>query len=119
MLTQAVILCAGLGTRLRPLTDNMPKQMIPVGGKPLLEHLLVQLRDQGVQEFFINLHYLPDAIPAYFGNGEKWGVKITYAWEQPNILGTAGGIKTCEPSLHEEFFVIYCDMWSTIDFRKR
>lgn len=118
MLTQAVILCAGLGTRLRPLTDMMPKQMIPIGGKPLLEHLLVHLRDQGVQEFFINLHYMPDAIPAYFGNGEKWGVKIIYAKESPAILGTAGGIKNFESQLNDEFFVMYGDMWNKIDFRK-
>ena len=71
MLKQAVILSAGLGTRLRPLTDKMPKVMIPIAGKPLLEHNIEQFKKYGVSEFFINLHYLPDVVKNYFGNGSK------------------------------------------------
>ncbi|MBI4085878.1 MAG: NDP-sugar synthase [Candidatus Liptonbacteria bacterium] len=113
---QAVILSAGLGTHLRPLTDNIPKVMVPLGGKPLLEHHIEQFKKHGVTDFFINLHYLPDAITNYFGDGSQWGVKITYTLEKPDIRGTAGGMKNFEPYLHEPFFVIYGDMFSMLDY---
>src|SRR3989338_9189883 len=66
---QAVILCAGLGTRLKPYTDTMPKAMLPVLGKPMLQWHVEQFKKHGVTEFFINLHYLPDVIKNYFGDG--------------------------------------------------
>jgi len=115
MLKQAVILSAGLGTRLRPLTNTIPKGMIPILGKPLLEHNIEQFKKHGVKEFFINLHYLPDVIKNYFGSGRKFGVKINYHYE-PEILGTAGGIKNFEQLLDEEFFVIYGDVISFVDY---
>ncbi len=134
MIKQAIILSAGLGTRLRPITDNIPKVMVPLAGKPLLEHHILQFKKHGVSEFFINLHYLPDAITNYFGDGSKWGVKITYRLEE-KILGTAGGIKgfsaegACpsvrrgsssggERQLDDEFFVVYGDMFSLVDYSK-
>lgn len=117
MINQAVILSAGLGTRLQPLTDKMPKVMIPIAGKPLLEHNIEQFKKYGVSEFFINLHYLPDVIKDYFGDGSKWGVKITYHFE-PEILGTAGGIKSFEPYLNDEFFAIFGDIFSLMDYAK-
>ena len=105
-ITQAIILSAGFGTRLRPLTDSMPKVMVPLAGKPLLEHHILQLKKHGVTEFFINLHYLPDVITKYFGDGSKLGVKIHYVLEAPEILGTAGGVKSFEKNLadtHRKF----------------
>lgn len=117
MLKQVVVLCAGLGTRLRPLTDKIPKQMIPIAGKPLLEHLLLHLKKMGIKEFFINLHYLPEQIKNHFGDGKKQGIKITYAYE-PILKGTAGGIKNFEKQLNKEFFVVYGDMWNELDFKK-
>lgn len=117
MVKQAVILAAGKGERLRPLTDNLPKPMLKVGGKPLLEHTLGNLRNQGIKDIFINLHYLPEKITDYFSDGKKWGVKITYAYE-PELLGTAGGIKNFEKYLGDEFLVIYGDMWSEVDYQK-
>ena len=90
-ITQAVILSAGLGTRLRSVVKDAPKVMAPFEGKPLLEHHLLRFKKHGIADFFVNLHYLPDAITSYFGDGSKWGVKITYALETPDILGTAGG----------------------------
>ena len=117
MLKQAVILSAGLGTRLRPVTDNIPKVMIPIAGKPLLEHNIEQFKKYGVSEFFINLHYLPDVVKNYFGNGSKWGVKINY-YIEPEALGTAGGIKNFESQLDNEFFVIYGDIFSLLDYSK-
>lgn len=82
-ITQAVLLSAGLGTRMRALTEkmNIPKVMTPLLGKPLLEWHIEALKKYRITEFFINLHYLPDAIQSYFGDGSKWGVKITYALE--------------------------------------
>jgi mannose-1-phosphate guanylyltransferase/phosphomannomutase len=114
---QAVVLSAGLGTRLQPITDNIPKAMVPFGGKPLLQWHIEQFKKHGVKEFFINLHHLPDIIKNYFGDGSKFGVKITYSFE-PEILGTAGGIKQFEPYLGENFFVIYGDMFSLVDYSK-
>lgn len=117
MIKQAVILSAGMGTRLRPLTDTMPKAMIPIGGRPLLEHNIDQFKKHGVSEFFINLHYLPDVIKDYFGDGSKLGVKISYHFE-PELLGTAGGIKNFEPQLDGEFFAMYGDIFSLMDYSK-
>lgn len=116
-ITQAVILSAGLGTRLKPLTDKIPKVMLPLNDKPLLEHHVKQFKKYGIQEFFINLHYLPEVIQNYFGNGEKFGVNISYALE-PKILGTAGGIKSFDERLKDNFLVIYGDVFSLVDYSK-
>jgi len=112
---QALILCAGLGTRLKPLTDAVPKVMLPIGAKPLLEHHFEQFKKHGVKEFLINLHYLPDKVTDYFGNGSKWGIKITYKYE-PKILGTAGAIKNFENEIRGPFFLIYGDIFSLVDY---
>ena len=115
IIKQAVILCAGLGTRLRPLTDSMPKPMIQLLGKPLLEWNIEQFKKHGVTEFFINLYYLPDVIRDYFCDGAKWGVKINY-FQEKEILGTAGGVKNFANMLDETFFLIYGDMLSLMDY---
>ncbi|MFA6251733.1 MAG: nucleotidyltransferase family protein [Candidatus Paceibacterota bacterium] len=117
-ISQAVILSAGLGTRLRPLTEGIPKVMVPLLGKPLLLHHIEQLKKHGIIDIFINLHYLPDVITDYFGDGSKFGVHITYAIEKPNILGTAGGVKNFEEKLKDNFFVIYGDVFSQVDYAK-
>lgn len=115
-ISQAVILSAGLGTRLRPLTDNIPKVMVPLAGKPLLQWHIEQLKKYGVREFFINLHYLPEKITGYFGDGSKFGVKIIYALEKPEISGTAGGVKNFEGKLGDRFLVLYGDTFYQIDY---
>ena len=71
---KAFILAAGLGTRLRSLGLDVPKVMVPLGGKPLLEHHFEMLRKQGVREFIVNLHYLPEKITEYFGDGRRWDI---------------------------------------------
>lgn len=116
VISQAVILSAGLGTRLRPLTDNIPKVMLPLAGKPLLERHIEELKRRGVREFFINLHYLPEKITDYFGDGSMWGVRIHYALEKPEILGTAGGVKNFEEELGDHFLVLYGDTFYKIDY---
>jgi len=113
---KAVLLAAGKGTRLRPLTDKMPKVMIPIAGKPILEHHIVHLAEAGIQEIFINLHHLPERITSHFENGKKWGVRIQYSFE-PEILGTAGAVKKLEGELRGvPFLVVYGDNFSKFDF---
>lgn len=112
---QAVILCAGFGTRLRPITDNIPKVMVPIGGRPLLWHQIEHFKEHGVKEFFINLHHLPDVIKNYFGDGSEFGVKIIYSHE-PKILGTGGGLKKFEFYLRDDFFVLYGDVYSRVNY---
>lgn len=115
---QAIILSAGFGTRLRPITDNIPKVMVPFSGKPLLQWHIEQLKKHGVEEFFINLFYLPEVVKDHFGDGSKFGVKINYFLEQPEILGTAGGIKDFDRKLKDNFFVVYGDVFSLLDYTK-
>lgn len=117
-ISQAVILSAGLGTRLRPLTDGIPKVMIPLLGKPLLWHHITRLKSHGVADIFINLHYLPKVITDYFGDGSQFGVHITYALETPTIMGTAGGVKNFEKNITNNFFVIYGDVFSQVNYTK-
>ena len=88
---KAVILCAGYGTRLRPLTERCPKVMLSVGGRPLLEQHLQWLKAHGVSEFYINLHHLPDVITNHLGDGTRWGVRVVYSFEE-TLLGTAGAL---------------------------
>lgn len=116
-ITQAVILAAGLGTRLRPLTDTMPKVMVPIApGKPLLEHLVELLRGQGITDFIFNIHYLPDVITSHFGDGTKWGVRIRYSDERDRPLETAGAMKKMESMLDNNFLFLYGDTLHFFNF---
>ena len=114
MIRQAAILCAGLGSRLRPFTDHAPKPMLPLLGVPMVEWNIRRFREYGVKEFFINLHHLPDVLRDFLGDGRKLGVQIHYHFE-PELLGTAGGIKSFEDQLDEEFFLIYGDIFSHVN----
>ncbi len=106
---KAFILAAGLGTRLRSLGLDLPKVMVPIGGKPLLQHHLELLSRQGIREFIINLHHLPERITDYFGDGSAFGVKITYSLE-PELLGTAGAVKKMEAAVRDDtLLVLYGD----------
>ncbi|MEW5766238.1 MAG: NDP-sugar synthase [bacterium] len=102
---KAMILAAGLGTRLRPLTHRCPKVMIPVANRPLIEHTLCFLRRFGIREAIINLHYLPEIIKKRLGDGYRLGMKIAYSYE-PTIMGTAGGLKQTEYFLKGETFIL-------------
>ncbi len=112
MPAQAMMLAAGQGVRLRPLTERIPKCMVPLGGKPLLEYGIRWLQRHGVTELAVNLHYLPETVTEYFGDGQRWGVHITYSRE-PEPLGTAGGVKHMAPFFRGPFFVWYGDNLST------
>ncbi len=113
-MTRAMILAAGEGTRLRPLTATIPKPMLPLADRPLLEHLLDLLRCHGVSEVAINLHHLPQVIPAHFGDGRRFGVRITYSYEE-RLLGSAGAIKKLEGLFDETFLVLYGDVLTDLD----
>src|SRR3977135_2452278 len=111
---KALILSAGEGTRVRPVTLGRPKPMVEVGGRPLLEHLIGLLRRHGVTHIALNLHYKPEAILDYFGDGSRFGVRIEYSWEQ-RLLGTAGAAKQLEWFFTDPFFVLYGDVLTNID----
>jgi MurNAc alpha-1-phosphate uridylyltransferase len=102
---RAIILAAGRGARLRPLTDQMPKPLVPVDGKPLIEHHIEALADAGFQEIVINQGHLGDMLPAALGNGERWGVNIHWSDEQPRALETGGGILKALPFLGQGPFL--------------
>jgi len=112
-----MILGAGLGTRLRPITDTIPKVMVPIAGKPLLEHTICLLRDQGFTDFIVNLHYYPETITNHFGNGSRFGVCIVYSDETEGLLETGGAVKKAEPHLSDDFILIYGDHLHQFDFR--
>lgn len=98
---KAMILAAGLGTRLRPLTNTIPKPLLPVGGTPLIVWNLLVLKRHGFHEVVINLHHLGPMIEQALGNGSKFGLRIIYS-KEPMILGTGGGIKQAEPHFSGE-----------------
>jgi NDP-sugar pyrophosphorylase family protein len=103
---KAMILAAGSGTRLRPLTARIPKCMIPIGGKPILERTIEHLRRYGVTELVINVCTLPQVIMDTFGDGERWGVHIVYSVEE-RPLGTAGGVKRAARFFDQAPFVVW------------
>jgi mannose-1-phosphate guanylyltransferase len=103
---KAIILAAGRGTRLRPLTDTCPKPMLPISGQPLLEHIVVLLASHGYDELIINLHHLPDQIRVHMGDGSRWSVHITYSYEA-ELLGTAGAVRQVAAELDDESFLVY------------
>ena len=115
---KAIILCAGLGTRLRPYTFNNPKVMLPIKGKPLLQYHIENLKEFGIKEIGINLHYLPEKIINYFGDGKKFGVNIHYSNEK-KMRGTSGAVRQFKKWLKgEDFFVIYGDNYSHFNYDK-
>ena len=107
----AMILCAGFGTRLKKYTKKIPKPMLRLSGKPLLEHTIIHLSNYGICNIIINLHYFADEIISYFKDGSKWGIKITYSYEE-TPLGTAGAVKNVENNLTgiDDFLVLYGDV---------
>jgi NDP-sugar pyrophosphorylase family protein len=115
---RALILAAGFGTRLLPLTRNIPKPMFPVVNKPILEHCIGLLSSHNIRDIAINLHHLPDKVSDHFGSGENFGVRLTYSREK-TILGTAGGIKALQHFLDgDSFIVMNGDIFMDIDLNQ-
>ena len=102
---KAFILAAGLGTRLRPLTEEISKPMVPIVNKPVMEHIIELLAFHRITDVIANLHYHADAIRGYFGGGSRWGVNITYSMEE-TLLGTAGGVRSAKKVLGKETFLV-------------
>jgi N-acetyl-alpha-D-muramate 1-phosphate uridylyltransferase len=112
-----MVMAAGRGERLRPLTDTLPKPLAPVAGKPLIVYHLEALATAGIRDVVINLSWLGDRIKAALGDGHDYGVRIHYSEEGPVPLETAGGIFNALPLLGPEpFLVVNGDVWTDIDF---
>ncbi len=112
-----VIMAGGKGRRLLPITQDIPKPMIEVGGKPLLEQILQQFIKQGFVNFYFAVNYLGHIIEEYFGDGRKWNCNIKYIREQ-EFLGTAGALSLAKDELKEDFIVINGDILTSVDFRE-
>jgi len=112
---QAVILAGGRGERLRPLTDNIPKPMVPIRGRPYLAYQLDELKRQDIVDVVLLTGYLGEKIEKYFGDGTAAGMRVRYSRE-PSPLGTGGALKLAEPLLAENFLLIYGDSYLPIRY---
>ena len=112
---RAVIMAGGFGTRLRPLTDETPKAMLPIGDRPLLEHIVRQLKDVGIRRLSLATHYRGDTIRSHFGDGREFDVEIQYV-DEGEPLGTAGALSLLEGS-DEPLLVMNGDILTRVDFR--
>lgn len=115
--TCAMILAAGRGERMRPLTDRVPKPLLPVAGKPLIQYHVEALARAGVRQLVVNHAHLGEQLVAFLGDGSRWGVSITYSPEPSGALETGGGIFQALPLLGSEpFWVVNGDVWSDYSF---
>ncbi|TNF91238.1 MAG: nucleotidyltransferase family protein [Gammaproteobacteria bacterium] len=114
---KAMILAAGRGERLRPLTDHLPKPLHEVGGKPLIVHHLEALSAAGLVDIVINLSWLGEQIRERLGDGADYGLRIEYS-EEPEALETAGGVRQALPLLGERFIVVNADIYTDYDFSR-
>ena len=112
---QAVILAGGLGARLRPLTDKIPKTMVQVHGRPFLEYEVELLKSRGVDELVLCVGYLGEQIERHFGEGRWFGVRIRYSYDGETPLGPIGALKKAEAMLEDKFFVTYGDAYRRLD----
>ena len=114
---KALIFAAGLGERMRPLTDHTPKPLLVAGGKPLIVWHLERMAAAGVHEVVINTSWLADQFPQALGDGSQWGVKITYSYEGTTPLETGGGMLHALPLLGDApFLLVNGDIWTDFDF---
>jgi NDP-sugar pyrophosphorylase family protein len=111
------ILAGGLATRLRPLTEKIPKVLLSVAGKPFLAHQLELLRRQGVEKVVLCLGHLGEMVQADFGDGQQFGIHLDYSFDGPKLLGTGGALRLALPKLGQKFFVLYGDSYLTTPFR--
>ena len=117
-LRHALVLSAGLGTRLRPLTDVRAKPAIPVAGEPMVRRIIAWLAANGVVHLVLNLHHRPDTVTAVVGDGSDLAVRVRYSWEQPVVLGTGGGPRQALPIVGAEtFLIVNGDTLTDLDVR--
>ena len=112
-----MIFAAGLGTRLKPFTDHMPKALVPVAGKPMLEHVINKLKSAGVDEIVINVHHFAQQIIDFLKEKDNFGIKIWISDETEELLETGGGIKKAAPFFNEPFLVHNADILSNVDLK--
>ena len=112
-----VILAGGLATRLRPLTEKIPKALVDVAGRPFLEHQIELLKRNAIGEVILCVGYLGEMIEERYGDGEAFGVRMKYSFDGPRLLGTGGAIKKASTLLPDAFFVLYGDSYLPVDYQ--
>jgi len=110
------ILAGGLAKRLRPLTGQMPKSLIDVAGQPFIVHQLILLRRSGLAEVVLCVGHLGEQIQKEVGDGHRWGLRVTYVFDGPKLLGTGGALRRAFPALGDAFFVLYGDSYLECDY---
>ena len=110
------LLAGGLATRLRPITEKVPKVLVPVAGKPFLAHQLELLHKQGIRRVVLCLGHLGGVVVKEFGDGRDFGMQLDYSFDGPTLLGTGGALRLALPKLGERFFVLYGDSYLTCPF---
>src|SRR4030095_11740555 len=110
------ILAGGLATRLRPITEKIPKVLVPVGDKPFLAHQLELLHQKGIERVLLCRGHLGEMVEREFGAGSAYGVQLDYSFDGPVLLGTGGALKRALPKLGEKFFVLYGDSYLPTPF---
>jgi len=116
LMIQTVILAGGAGTRLRPLTKNIPKPMALVAGRPFLEYQIEMLRENGLTSLLFLIGYRGEQISSHFGDGKDFGVRITYS-QEPEPLGSGGALKLAYQKLESSFLLLYGDSYLSLDYR--
>ena len=111
-----VILAGGLGTRVRQLGENIPKALLDINGEPFLGHQLRLLQRNGITRVVLCLGHLAEQIESFTGDGSRFGIKLDYSFDGPNLLGTGGAIRNALPLIEGPFFVLYGDSYLTCDF---
>jgi len=117
MVEVAAILSGGLATRLRPLTEKVPKALIEVAGKPFIERQLTLLRKKGIRRVVLCLGYRAQQVERLVGDGKNWDLKVDYSYDGPDLLGTAGALRKARHHLGELFWVLYGDSYLDFDYR--
>ena len=113
---QVVILAGGLATRLRPLTEKIPKALIEINGTPFIDYQLNYLKKQGITSVVLCVGFLGDQLAKYVGNGSRYGLRVVYSNDGENLLGTGGAIKNAATLLDDDFFILYGDSFLPIQF---
>ena len=112
-----VILAGGLATRLRPITETIPKSLVEISGEPFIVHQLRELNRQGIKDVVLCVGHLGKQIEAFVKDGSEYGVRVQYSYETQKLLGTGGAIRNALSLLNEAFFVLYGDSWLEIDYQ--
>jgi NDP-sugar pyrophosphorylase family protein len=117
MVEIAAILSGGLATRLRPLTETIPKALVDIAGKPFIDRQLTLLRSKGIRHVVLCLGHLGQQVERVVGNGEPWDLKVEYSYDGPELIGTAGALQKARPYLGDPFWVLYGDSYLDFDYR--